>query len=111
MNYFAARLFLSLAWPLGILSGLGSLIILAYGTWTLTLTGHSYAQADLGLFMVLTMIGIPILIACGGVLLIGALMHVPSIRISLRRGTPLTYLLLGNLSVLALCWLFLLLMP
>lgn len=106
-----ANVFLLLAWFLGLLSALGSVVILAYAISTLTLTGHSYAQADLGLFMILTTIGIPILVACGGMLLVGFLTRTPAVRAASRRGTPLTYLLMGNLGVVALGWLYLFLMP
>lgn len=107
----AANVFLPLAWLLGVLSALGNFAFVAYVVWTLTLTGHSYAQSDLGLFMLLTMFGIPVLITCGGMLLIGTAIRPPVIRISLRGATPLTYLLMGNMGVVVLGWLYLLLMP
>ena len=105
------NVFASLAWLFGILSGLGNTVILSYVIWTLTLMDHSYAQADLGLFMILAMIGTPILLACGSMLILGVLLRAPIIRISLRHNTPLAYLLMGNLGLVAIFWLYLFFMP
>ena len=105
------NVFASLAWFFGILSGLGNAVTLSYVIWTLTLGGHSYAQADLGLFMILATIGTPILLTCGSMLFLGVLLRAPVIRISLRHSTPLAYLLMGNLGLVAISWLYLFFMP
>lgn len=105
------NIFLPLAWLFGALSALGNLVLLVSTVWTLTLQGHSYAQADLGLFMMLIMIGTPIMLACGSMLVLGVLLHPRPIRVSLRGGSPLSYFLMGNVSLVVLCWLYFLVMP
>jgi hypothetical protein len=107
----ATNVFTLLAWLLGVASALANCVMVGYAAWTLTLTGGGYAQADLGLFMMLTTLGTPILVACGSLLVLGVLLRAPSMRISFRHGTPLAYLLIGNLGLVAALWLYLFLMP
>lgn len=107
----AGNVLLLLAWFLGGLSAAANATIVVYVLWTLTLGGHSYAQSDLGLFWLLTLVGTPVLVGCGSMLILGAAIRTPAIRISLRKTTPLASLLIGNVSVVVLAWLYLLLMP
>ena len=105
------NIFLPLAWLFGVLSALGNLVLLVSTVWTLTLQGHSYAQADLGLFMMLISIGSPILLACGSMLVLGVLLRPRPIHVSIRGGSPLAYLLMGNVSLVLFFWLYFLVMP
>jgi hypothetical protein len=93
----ARNVYIPIAWFFGVLSALGNLVLLVSAISTLTLQGHSYAQADLGLFMMLIMIGVPILVSCGSMLLIGVLLRPRPIQVSIRSYSPLEYLLAGNL--------------
>lgn len=105
--------FTVLSWVIAIGSLLGNLVILIYIGWTRLLTGAAYAQADLGLFMLLVPIGTPIALLSIGVFVLGCVLCPPSIELSasgIRR--PLVVLLAINLGLLGAWWIYLLfLMP
>lgn len=102
-----------LGWIVVIGSIIGNLVILVYIGWAHTLTGAAYAQADLGLFMLLIGIGVPILLLSVGVFVLGCALRPPSINLSARGlRHPLVILLAANIGLVGVSWVYLLfLMP
>lgn len=105
--------FVVLGWIVVIGSLIGNVVLLVYIGWTRTLTGAAYAQADLGLFMLLIGIGVPIILLSVGVFVLGCVLRPPSIDLTtcgLRQ--PFVILLAANVGLVGASWLYLLfLMP
>jgi len=100
--------FVPLGWILAVLSVIGNLVILSYVLWIRSLSGAAYAQADLGLFMLLAFLGTPIVLASIGILILGWLLSHPKFRFSaggLRN--PLVLVLLGNVGFVGIFWIYL----
>jgi hypothetical protein len=98
-----------IAWPVAALSGIGNASILGYILWARSLSGAAYAQADLGLFMILVAVGAPILVSSIVILLLGTLLRPPAIRLFPPEGPELLVLmLLANIGLVAVFWIYLL---
>jgi hypothetical protein len=107
------RWFGILGWIVAVGCLLGNAVVLSYIAWTRTLSGAAYAQADLGLFMLLVSVGAPIVLLCIAVIALGRMLRPPAITLSTRGiRHPLAILLAVNLGLVGLSWIYLLfLMP
>lgn len=97
-----------LGWTVAVGCLLGNFLVLGYIAWTRTLSGAAYAQADLGLFMLLLGIGAPIALLSFAVIVLGCMLRPPSIELSARGiRNPLVILLATNLGLVGLSWIYL----
>jgi hypothetical protein len=109
----ARRWFAIFGWIVAVGCLLGNLLVLGYVAWTRTLSGAAYAQADLGLFMLLLSIGTPVAVLSIGVIVLGCMLRPPAFDL-ITRGIrhPLVALPAMNLGFVGLFWIYLLfLMP
>ena len=107
------RWFVILGWIVAVGCLLGNLLIFGYIAKTRTLSGAAYAQADLGLLMLLLEFGAPIVLFCIAVIVLGCMLRPPTITLSARGiKNPLVIFLATNLGLVGLAWIyFLFLMP